>query len=63
MELFAGDTNFFIAGDNFDLPRVTVTSELQSFQEWIHAMILKNQVLVYQAWKQAAPQFIRKQFT
>ena len=37
IKLFADDTNFFIAGDNFDLLRVTVTSELQSFQEWIHA--------------------------
>ena len=37
INLFADGTNFFIAGDNFDLLRVTVTSELQSFQEWIHA--------------------------
>ena len=37
IKLFADDTNFFISGDNFDLLRVTVTSELQSFQEWIHA--------------------------
>ena len=36
MKLFADDANFFIAGDNFDLLFVTVTSELQSFQEWIH---------------------------
>ena len=37
IKLFADDTNVFIAGDNFDLLRVTVTSELQSFQEWMHA--------------------------
>ena len=30
---FADDTDFFIAGDNSDLLCVTVTSELQSFQE------------------------------
>ena len=35
--LFADDTNFFIAGGNFDVLRVTVTSEFQSFQEWIRA--------------------------
>ena len=37
IKLFADDTTFFIAEDNFDLLRVTVTSELQSFQEWIYA--------------------------
>ena len=37
IKLFVDDTNFFIAGDNFDHLRVTVTYELQSFQEWIHA--------------------------
>ena len=37
IKLFADDTNFFRAGDNFDLLHATVTSELQSFQEWIHA--------------------------
>ena len=39
-----------MAGDNFDLLRVTVTSELQSFQEWIHANKLAvnyDQVTVY----------------
>ena len=30
IKLFADDTNFFTAGDNFDLLRVTVASELQS---------------------------------
>ena len=36
-KLFSDDTNFLIGGDNFDLLRVTVTSDFQSFQEWIHA--------------------------
>ena len=34
---FADDANFLLARDNFDLLCVTVTSELQSFQEWVHA--------------------------
>ena len=36
IKLVADDTYFFIAGDNFDLLSVTVTSEFQSFLEWIH---------------------------
>ena len=66
IKLFADDTNFFIAGDNFDLLVVTVISELQSFQEWIRAinlqltMIPKNQVIVHLSLETNS---IQRQFT
>ena len=37
IKLFSEDTKFFIARDRFDFLCVTVTSELQIFQECIHA--------------------------
>ena len=50
---FADEANFFIAGNNFDLLRVTVTSELNLFKNGYMlinlqlTVILKNQAIMY----------------